>query len=116
MVNKPKQKPLFPTLKEKKRYLAYNVHGLALPSTAGKLLVAELQRYLGIFGSAKAGLLPITYDAEKQLGIFRVSNESAPTVRALLLLIRQLQGKSVMIQPLLMSGVLKKTKQAISEV
>lgn len=114
MASAPKQKPLLPVLKEKKRYIAYKIHAESeLPAKAGFLVIKKLHRLLGVFGSAKAGLLPIEYRHESQTGLFKVSNASFHEVRAALLLIDEIQEQKVMLQPIIASGILRKAKQAM---
>lgn len=114
MAAQPKQKPLLPVLKEKKRYLTYKVHAdKALPARTGTILVAELQRLLGVFEAAQAGLLHISYDAETRTGVLKTSNRAARRVRQAMLLVQQLNGQPVMIRPVLASGILRKAKQAM---
>lgn len=114
MAAQPKQKPLLPVLKEKKRYLAYKVHAdKALPARTGHFFIAELQRLLGVFDAAQAGLLYIDYNMTTQTGVFKVSNQSTNKVRQAMLLVQQLNNQPVMIQPILASGILRKAKQAM---
>ena len=114
MAVQPKQKPLLPVLKEKKRYYAYRIHAEnEPPARAGPLLIKELQRLLGVIEAARAGLLHITYDEHKKTGVLKTSNEQASKVRQALLLVQQLGKETVMVQPILASGILRKAKQAM---
>ena len=110
----PKQKPLLPVLKERKRYLSYEAYAdRALPQSTGRIIVDELNSLLGVFDAASAGLLNIGFDASTNKGIIRVSNTSAHKARLALLLVHQLKGQPVMLRPVTASGVLRKAKQAI---
>lgn len=114
MASQPKHKPLLPTLKEKKRYLLYQLHAQATTGTsAGKQLERRLNATLGVFDAAAAGLLTITYDGHKKRGIIKTSNDAAGKVRAAMLLIDELDGQPLMAQPLLTTGILQKAKQAM---
>ncbi len=112
MAQQSKSKPLLPVLKEKKRYLAYRLHG-DLPRNAGNLLAAELEKLLGVFEASEAGLLPITYDPEAKTGVLRTSLAKVRRVRLAMLLATALGGKDAVVEPTLTSGVLKKAKQAM---
>ncbi len=110
-----RQKPLLPSLKEKKRYFAYKIHAeKALPRNAGNLLVKEVQRILGVFDSAAAGLQSITFDANTNKGVIRTSLKLAKKVRIAMLLLTKIHDEPIMVQPLLTSGILRRTKTRIT--
>lgn len=103
-----------PTLKEKKRYIAYEILAATpLSRNIADVLLQSLSHTLGVFGMAEAGLLSISYDSESQRGIIRVSNNALRKVKAALLMTRYLGKKRVAIRTLTVSGVLKKAKQAL---
>ncbi|MBD3208895.1 hypothetical protein GF367_00565 [Candidatus Woesearchaeota archaeon] len=106
-------KPLLPTLKEKKRYLTYQLHGEGLPANAGSLLIPELRSILGVFDAAAAGLLNITYDQQTGRGVIRTTLAKARQARAAMLLTTSLSKHRVMIHPITTSGILNKAKQAM---
>lgn len=107
-------KPLSPTLKEKKRYITYRLYAQqALPANAGAMLARKLSETLGTFGAAKAGLLPIAYDAGKNTGVIRTAHTATTKVRAAMLLTTTMGNTRIVIQPMLTSGILKKAKQAM---
>jgi RNase P/RNase MRP subunit POP5 len=109
-----KQKPLLPVLREKKRYIAYQLHAdVALPRSSGHLIVTDIKRILGVFDAAKAGVLSIAFDETTKRGVLRTSVQSAPKVRAALLLMSTIHNQKVMVQPLLMSGMVAKMKQVM---
>ncbi|MBR9703345.1 hypothetical protein GOV10_04870 [Candidatus Woesearchaeota archaeon] len=101
-----KQKPLLPTLKEKKRYITYQAH--SKETITGKTIVTTLNSILGSLDAAEAGLVPITHDEATNQGIIRTSLKAANKTRMAMLL-----TKEIMIQPLKTSGVLKKAKQTL---
>lgn len=104
-------KPLLPTLREKKRYVAYEV---MTTEPLGRDVSGELLRHLsctlGVFGMADAGILSISYNAERQRGVLRVANRMVPRVKAGLLLTKRLDGQRVSIRTLTVSGMLRKAK------
>ncbi len=103
-------KPLLPTLKEKKRYVKYQVITASpLRRDVSDELLQRLRRTLGVFGSAEAGLLSIHYDTRTQTGVLRTSVAALPKVRAALLLTTFLSRTRVAIRTLGVSGILKKT-------
>ncbi|MBW2983022.1 hypothetical protein KY327_01820 [Candidatus Woesearchaeota archaeon] len=112
MAQQSKSKPLLPVLKEKKRYLAYRLHG-DVPRNAGNLLASELERLLGVLEASEAGLLPITYDPDAKTGVLRTSLAKAKRVRLAMLLATSLGSKGAVVEPALTTGILKKAKQAM---
>lgn len=112
MAQQSKSKPLLPVLKEKKRYLAYRLHG-GVPRNAGNLLASELEKLLGTLEASEAGLLPITYDADRQTGVLRTSLAKAKRVRLAMLLVTSLGNQEAVVEPALTTGILKKAKQAM---
>jgi ribonuclease P/MRP protein subunit POP5 len=105
-------KPLAPTLREKKRYVAIEV------LTEGPAAFSDLSRalgeaFLGLFGemgAAHAGiwLLPERYDAGRKQGIVRVSHAAADHLRAALTFITSVGGKPATVRSLGASGILAK--------
>ena len=104
-------KPLLPTLKEKKRYLAYEITSTKPLAECSHAFIRELQRLLGMFDSAAAGLQSIKYNKKTQQGILRTSTKTVPKVRAALTLIQQLNGVHVRIVTKSVSGILNKTER-----
>jgi len=105
-------KPLLPTLKEKKRYVKYQII-TATPlrrDVSGELL-DRVTTLLGVFGTAEAGLLSIRYDPETQTGILRTSVKALPKIKVALLMTTFLGRTKVCIRTLGVSGILKKTER-----
>ena len=105
-------KALRPSAKEKKRYLVY---GLEIKGDFEKRKIQEqfvrkLKQNLGIFGTAKAGILPITFDSKSMRGIIRVNHKMIDEIRANFLLISKIGASEVRITTLGVSGILKKAK------
>jgi len=112
MATKQSNKPLLPTLKEKKRYINYHLHSEeALPKHSGFELIKELSKVLGVFMSAEAGLLAISYDEHTQKGVLRTSTKRLTETRKALTLITQIKNIPVVVQTTKTSGVLKTAKR-----
>lgn len=80
-------KPLKSSLREKKRYLVYEIY----PKEAVKhkqvsqiknVVVTNLKNVLGIWLSATSGIIHMDYSKNKGRGIIRVSHKSMDAVRA----------------------------------
>lgn len=125
MINTAKQKPLLPTLKERQRYVVYSVitelnHENKANNKdfsnnfnwiSGELIIEELNKLLGIFDGAKAGLMNMGFNKETGKGIVRVTNTHVDKVRVCLGLIRDLNGKKIILNTIYVSGMLNKAKQ-----
>jgi ribonuclease P/MRP protein subunit POP5 len=103
-------KALKPSKREKKRYIVYQITAEKKKNFSNSL-VLELKNNLGVFGSAKAGILPIFFDDKTLVGIIKVNHKMVDEVRALFVLISELDKINVCIQTLGVSGILKKAKE-----
>ena len=106
-------KALKPSLREKKRYLVYDVYpkqGLVDKSVEAvkHLIVQELKKTLGVWHSAQAGIIHLDFSKKLGRGILRVSLKSLNIVRASFA-ITEFEGlKATVIG---VSGILKKARQ-----
>lgn len=104
-------KPLLPTLKEKKRYIVYEVQTKdPLQKDVSRAILRELQTLLGVFDGASAGVNSTSYDNKTQRGVLRISVKGSDKVRAALAMIKQIEETKVRIVTLGISGILKKTQ------
>ncbi len=103
-------KPLLPTMKERKRYLVYElISKEPLRENPQHVVISHLNKTLGVFGSARAGILPVSWDAERQIGTLRVAHVAVDAVKAALLLLKDIKGIKVIPRTRGVSGILKKT-------
>jgi ribonuclease P/MRP protein subunit POP5 len=106
-----KLKGLKPSLREKKRYIVYQV----ISEEDIKMhpfqdaLIKEINLMLGIF--IQGGLLPIKYDNKSKKGIIRVNHTIVDKVRTCFVLIKSIDNISVSINTIGVSGILKKAKE-----
>jgi len=108
-------KPLLPTLKERQRYIAYEVISAHAVQDISESLLQRLSETLGVFGMAKAGILSISYDTSSQTGILRCNHDQLPTVRAALVMVTHLGRTPVIIKTRGASGILDKVKRFLPE-
>ena len=113
---KAKIKPLLPSLREKKRYLAYEVISRGSFNDAVSVSKANLDasnEFLGSIGMAKAGILPLydKWNPEMQRGIMRVNNKHAGGLKASLIFVKSIEGKEAVVKSVGASGILKKAQQ-----
>jgi len=102
---------LSPSLREKKRYLAYEV------ISDGKVPFAELStviwhsliNFLGEVGTADAEvrIFRNTYNEEKQLGLIKCSHTAVESVRAALAMIQRIDETPVIVRVIGISGTMK---------
>lgn len=114
-----KTKPLSPSQREKKRYLAFEViSGQALDkkSVFGAIL-KKTSELLGKIDTARAGvqILSERYNAEKQRGLIRVNHRYLEKLRATFCLLGTINNKKVLVRSLGASGSLKKAAQFIKQ-
>ena len=108
----PKIKHLLPSLREKKRYLAYEVlTEQPLNKDFSAQLIGHVHRLLGLFDAAQAGVQSVQYDAHTQKGILRVGHRYADKVRAAFVLLSKYESQETLCRTLTVSGVLAKTKK-----
>ncbi len=112
---KRRLKPLLPSLREKKRYVAYEI----LSShqfdgrQANQAIKDAAQTFLGTLGMAKAGIITLDdeFNPAKQRGMARVNHKKTDEFKASLVMIKQIDGKDVIVRSVGASGMLRKTKE-----
>ena len=109
-----KIKPILPSLREKKRYLAYKIISKVNhdPKDITKAIKKAVKAFIGTLGSSKAGILHLEdkYDSKDKTGIIRVNNKYVTHLRSSLLFI-ELDNVNTIFQSLNTSGILKKLKR-----
>ena len=110
-----KIKPVLPSLREKKRYLVFEIVSETKIDDLNKITEAILNschKYLGEMGMAKSGLLILNdkYNKEKQRGIIRVNNKMLDNLKAALCFIKEIDNKQVIVKSVGVSGILKKAQ------
>jgi RNase P/RNase MRP subunit POP5 len=108
-------KPLLPTLKERQRYVAYEIITRQPIDDISDTLLRSLAETLGTIGMARAGILSVHYDAQSQTGILRVNHDQVQNTRAALILTTYLGRTPVLIRTLGVSGILNKATRFIPE-
>ena len=108
-----KLKPLLPSLREKKRYIAFEVQTDSPISfeDAKKCIEQSMQKFLGDFGMAKAGVLFLK-DWKNNRGIMRVDAKYTDATKASLALVKELNNRKAIIQSIKVSGVLDKIRSS----
>lgn len=104
-------KPILPSLREKKRYISYEI--IAEKPIKREAIIGALNqgllRFLGEFGSAKAGIMFIENKENK--GILKVNNTMVDQVKSGLILIKDINSEKVIIKTTKVSGTLAKLRK-----
>lgn len=106
-------KPLLSVLRERKRYLAFDV--LAQKELEWRqikrAITAAVKDYIGMNGLADAGLLFVKNNKNK--AVLRTSHTFLNKIRASLLFIRSIDNQPVIVKSIGASGMLNKAVQYI---
>jgi ribonuclease P/MRP protein subunit POP5 len=109
-------KPLLPSLKEKKRYLAFEIVSkgkIKAFSEVSKAIWNAILSFSGTKGAAKMGawVFPEQYNASAQRGLIRVSHTSLDELKASLALIKAIEEQPVAVRSIGASGIMAKTQK-----
>ena len=114
MVN-TKLKPILPSLREKKRYLVFEV--ISKDKVTGfdevsNAIMESALGFLGQLGAAKAGILPLAnkWNPELQRGIIKVGHKHVDGLRASLAYATKIGNREAIFRSLGVSGILKKAE------
>lgn len=105
--------PLLPSLKEKKRYIAFEI--IAKEKFGFKDVKAALEKalltYIGLLGTAKAGLQVFPELYQDNQGLVRVEHQFDQHFKASLVLIDQINNQKAVVRSVGSSGILKKAQE-----
>lgn len=112
---KTKLKPILPSLREKKRYLVFEVISKEKINNAEHVSNAVWhcsQQLLGQLGTAKAGIMVLNnkWNPELQRGIIKVSHKHVDAVKAALTFATEVDNANVIFRSLGVSGILRKAE------
>ncbi len=113
-----KQKPLIPSLREKKRYVAYEV--ISDSDFDAKEVSAKIaDSFKDLFGDkglADAGLIFLDdkFDKKTKRGLVRVSHDSLDDLRSSFVFIRDINGKRSIVRSVIASGMIAKAENVLS--
>ena len=111
---KTKIKPILPSLREKKRYLVFEVisKNKFTFNHVSHVLWNAMFNFLGQLGMSKAGviLLENKWSDELQKGILKVNHKNVDNVKASLMLATKINDEDVIVRSLGVSGILKKAE------
>lgn len=112
-----KIKPLIPTLREKKRYISFEMISRQNFdfSSVKKAIFDEYKKIFGEKGFSDAGLMMLQnkYFEDKKSGIIRVTHKKTESLRLVLASIQKINAHDVIIKSITTSGMLNKAEESI---
>ena len=114
MVN-TKLKPILPSLREKKRYLVFEVisqEKVSDFSAVSEIITRCSLHFMGQLDAARAGVMALgnKWDTNLQRGIVRVGHKHVDDLKSALVFAHKIGDKEVIIRSLGVSGILKKAE------
>lgn len=102
-------KPFPPTLREKTRYLTFEIVGERKFSDADirKAILSNIFGNLGTFGAAEADFGFMRFDEKTQAGLLKCSNHSVERVRASLCLLKAINEYKAFLRITGVSGTIQ---------
>jgi ribonuclease P/MRP protein subunit POP5 len=111
---KPKVNPLPPSMRDKKRYVAFELASeQPLMPDADRKLISKMSEILGVFGSAKAGIIRVKYNPKTQRGLIRVDRKAVDHIRACFVMIKSIDNQKIAARTLRVSGMVNKASPLI---
>ena len=112
-MNIRKIKPILPSLREKKRYLKYEVvsnNKLTKESTHNSI-ISSLKSLIGDLGMAESGSRILKKVSDEKNGIIVVNSKFVDYARAALVFIKEIEGRPVTVRCIGVSGMLNKVQK-----
>lgn len=111
-----KGKPLLPVLRTKKRYVVYETISKEKIKHLDviKSITNSFKECFGTFGLGNAGIMDTKIFSDNK-GILKVNNKYLDKLRTAILMIRNINGKEVIIHVISVSGILNKAKLKLNE-
>ena len=106
-----KQPP--PSMRERRRYLVFEVLSDS-PITKDELLRAIIKTGIHFLGELEYSSLKLSllgYDRKKQKGIIRFMYKKKQGIKAILMLLSEINGKRLILRSLGVSGTIKKARE-----
>ena len=111
-------KQVLPTLREKKRYLAFKIISdskIEDIKSVSDAIMAAVHSFVGSLGAGKAGImvLPDKWNSRKQKGIIRVGHKAVDQLKGSLTLIDRINNVKTIVRSIGLSGVLNKVNKRV---
>lgn len=114
-MTKTKLKPVLPSLREKKRYLVFEIisrEKITNFEPVSACILDATWKLLGILGAARAGIVCFKnkWNPRLQRGIIKTSHKYVDAIKSSLMLINKIENKEVILRSLGVSGILRKAE------
>ncbi len=108
-----KLKPILPSLREKKRYIAFRVESddAVTLKEARTAIEQSLQNFIGSYGIAQAGP-QFLKDWKEQTGILRVNTKYVKHAQASFALIKTINNQKAVVSSMAVSGAISKIRSS----
>lgn len=106
-------KPILPSLRQKKRYLVFEIISNSKISkfkAVSDAIYKKVFECLGEFRTAEAGIMIIKFDNMKQKGIIKVNHNFVDLLKSALIMITKVGRQKVVFKSVGVSGILKKAE------
>ncbi|MBN2421196.1 ribonuclease P protein component 2 [Candidatus Woesearchaeota archaeon] len=113
-----KIKPMLPSLKEKKRYISFEIvskEKFSADETAEAVNSSVLE-LLGTLETGKAGILFLKDKFQNNAGVVKTGHRYVDKVRTALALIKNIDNRDVVFRTRIVSGTLKKAINKFNEI
>ena len=112
-------KPLLPSLREKKRYVVFEVRSpkpIRSFATVANTVQQNMLNLCGELGLAGAGLILLKdkWNPKTQRGVAKVSHRWVSPFKASLTFVKELEGKPVIVRSVGTSGMIRKAEQYVA--
>lgn len=103
---------LLPSLKQKKRYIVFEIIGEKFNVEEVKTAVEEaLLLFLGQLGMAKTAPMFLKEKFKENKFIVKINHKFVDECKSALILIKKIKNKEVMVRSIITSGILKKASK-----
>ncbi|MDO8741209.1 MAG: Rpp14/Pop5 family protein [Candidatus Woesearchaeota archaeon] len=111
-----KLKAMMPSMRERKRYVAFQIiskEPIRPFKPVSDAIWQGCLRFLGELGAAKAGIwiLADKFNEENQKGLIRVNHKYVDDLKGALALIKSINGAEVIVRSTGTSGIMKKAQE-----
>lgn len=105
-----KLKPLLPSLREKKRYIGFEILSDKAFSFAqfNDVFSENLKNFIGFYGLSKAGTFVVKEKYDNNKGIIRVNNNHVDIIKASFTKIKKINDTNVIVRSIRTSGMINK--------
>jgi len=110
-------KPVIPSLREKKRYLVFEIKSNTnfKQQDVEKVITEEILKFIGTLGYSKAGVIFLKDNYKNNKGILRIGHKHVDEIKMVLGLIKQIEKRSAKVNTIYVSGILNKAKKYLKE-